>query len=48
MSDFSNEVITFVDMFGPHLIVVIFNESERGLVVAKERGRSFKGGKEFE
>ena len=34
-------------MFGSRSVIVIFNKSERSLVVAKEGGRCFKGGEKL-
>jgi hypothetical protein len=48
LSDFANKMISLVDVFGPRSVVVVFNESERGLIVAKEGNRSFKGREKFE
>ena len=48
MSNFANKMISLVDVFGPRSVVVVFNESERGLIVTKEGNRSFKGREKFE
>jgi hypothetical protein len=48
LSDFANKMISLVDMFGLRSVVVVFNESDCSLIVAKEGNRCFKGREEFE